>query len=772
MSTPQTIDVPITGMDCASCARQVQGAIAALPGIASVEVLLAAEKAVVQLDPARVGLAAIRQAVEGAGYSVPAPASHRSGPHTIDVQIKGMDCAECARHVQRALEALPGVRSATVLLSAEKAVIQLDPAQVDLAAIRTVVAGAGYSIPETAVEYTRPSLPTDFTRQVLTLFGIVCGLVLFVVVVGEGFGLFERMTDLVPWPVGALLVLIAGYPIFRNVVRATLRGQVISHTLMSIGAFAALAVGQWATAVVVVFFMRVGEYAERFTTERARRAVKNLTALAPQLARVERDGVELGIAIDDVRVGDTVVVRPGEQIPVDGAVLSGQAIVDQAAITGEALPVDAGPGTNVFAATLARGGSLRIRVTAVGADTTFGRVITLVEEAETHRAGVQRIADTFSAYYLPVVATIALLTFILRSDPIATAAVLVVACSCSFALATPIAMLASIGAGAKRGLLVKGGKYLETLARADVLLVDKTGTLTLGRPQITDVIALNGMTENQMLTLVASVERYSEHPLAEAVRSAARARELTLAVPEHFEAIPGQGVRAQINGDALAIGNQRLIPAAAQLPLAAELEAQGKTLLFVAQGEVVIGVLAATDTVRSEIADALAAVRALGIRQVLMLTGDNERTAAALADQLGVSYRANLLPEDKIAIVKDYQTRGHVVVMVGDGVNDAPALAQADVGIAMGAAGSDIAFEAAHVALMRDDWMLVPEVFQIARRTMRVVRMNIVFTAVYNVIGLSLAALGFLPPIFAAAAQSLPDIGILANSSRLLRQKS
>jgi Cd2+/Zn2+-exporting ATPase/Cu+-exporting ATPase len=694
-----------------------------------------------------------------------------STPQTIDVTIRGMDCGECAQHVQRAIEALPGVCSATVLLSAEKAVVQLDPAQVDLAAIRTAVVGAGYAVPEPAAGHTRPSLATGFTRQVLTLFGIVFGLVLFVVVVGEGLGLFERITELVPWPVGALLVLVTGYPIFRNVVRAALRGQVISHTLMSIGAFAALAVGQSATAVVVVFFMRVGEYAERFTTERARRAVKNLAALAPHTARVERDGAELDIAIDDVRVGDTVVVRPGEQIPVDGAVLSGQATVDQAAITGEAMPVDAGPGTSVFAATLARGGSLRIRVTAVGAQTTFGRVITLVEQAEAHRAGVQRVADTFSAYYLPVVATIALLTFIFRRDPLAAAAVLVVACSCSFALATPIAMLASIGAGAKRGLLVKGGKYLETLARADVLLVDKTGTLTLGRPQITDIIALGGMAENQVLALAASVERYSEHPLAEAVRSAARARGLALEVPEHFEAIPGQGVRAQINGDMLAIGNRRLIPAAAALPLVAELEAQGKTLLFVAQAEELVGVIAAADTVRSEIADALAAVRALGVGQVVMLTGDNERTAAALADRLGVSYRANLLPEDKIAIVKDYQTSGHIVVMVGDGVNDAPALAQADVGIAMGAAGTDIAFEAAHVALMRDDWMLVPQVLQIARRTMRVVKMNIVFTAVYNVIGLSLAALGLLPPIFAAAAQSLPDIGILANSSRLLRQK-
>jgi P-type Cu+ transporter len=770
MSIPETIEVPIKGMDCASCARQVQEAIATLPGIASVEVLLAAEKAVVRLDPERVDLAAIRKAVEGAGYSVPAP--QRTGPHTIEVPIRGMDCMDCAQQVQRAIAALPGVQSADVLLSAEKAVVQLDPAQVELAAIRTAVAGAGYSVPEATADHGRLAPSTDFTRQVLTLFGIVFGAVLFFVVVGEGLGLFATITDLVPWPFGAALVVLAGYPIFRNVVRAALRGQVISHTLMSIGAFAALAVGQWATAVVVVFFMRVGDYAERFTTERARRAVRNLTTLAPKIARVERDGAEREVAIDEVRVGETVVVRPGEQIPVDGEVISGQATIDQAAITGESMPVEAGPGANVFAATIAQLGSLRVRVKGVGTDTTFGRVIKLVEEAEAHRADVQRVADKFSAYYLPVVATIAALTFLLRRDPLATAAVLVVACSCSFALATPIAMLASIGAGAKRGLLVKGGKYLETLARADVLLVDKTGTLTLGRPQITNIVALNGLPTSDVLALAAAAERDSEHPLAEAVRSAARARDLPAPVPERFEAIPGHGVRATVQGRSIVVGNRRMIPATEGVLVAGDLEAQGKTLLFVAQDEELLGVIAAADTVRPEVAEALAAVRRLGVHDIVILTGDNERTAAALANALGVAYRANLLPEDKIAIVKEYQAQRHTVVMVGDGVNDAPALAQADVGIAMGAAGTDIAIEAAHIALMRDDWTLVPKVLEIARRTMRVVKTNIAFTAVYNMVGLSLAAFGFLPPIFAAAAQSLPDLGILANSARLLRQKS
>jgi len=690
-----------------------------------------------------------------------------------------MDCAECTRHVQRAIAALPGIESVDVFLSSEKAVVRLDPDQVDLLAIRKAVEGAGYSVPASADTQPSPSALGDFTRRVLGLFGIVFGAVLLTVVVGEWLGLFEAVTRRVPWPLGLGVVLIGGYPVFRNVVHATLKGQVISHTLMTLGVVAALAVGEWATAAVVVFFMRVGEYAESFTTERARRAVKDLTAMAPQTARVERESMEHEVPVTEVQVGETVIVRPGESIPVDGEVIAGHATVDQATITGESMPVEVGPGAKVFATTpslrsgqaLTRLGSLRLRVTHVGPDTTFGRVVRMVEEAEAHRAEVQRIADRFSAYYLPVVAGIGALTLLIRRDPLATAAVLVVACSCSFALATPIAMLASVGAGARRGLLIKGGKYLESLARADVLLIDKTGTLTLGRPRITDLVSRNEISEDELLVLTASAERYSEHPLAEAVRAAAVGRGLSLDEPEQFEALPGLGVRARVGGSLITVGNRQMIREAASLPMIGELEAQGKTLLFVARDGEAVGVLAAADTLRPEVPTALAALRSLGVTRIELLTGDNERTAAALAKSVGVPYRANLLPEDKIAIVKQYQARGHTVVMVGDGVNDAPALAQAEVGIAMGVAGTDVAIEAAHVALMREDWTLVPEAFRIARRTMKVVKWNIAFTALYNLVGLSLAALGFLPPILAAAAQSLPDLGILTNSSRLLRQK-
>lgn len=694
-----------------------------------------------------------------------------ANPQTLEIPISGMDCAECTQHVQHAIEKLPGVQSVNVFLGTEKAVVKLDPAQVDMPAIRAAVQGAGYDVPASNLPKADHVSMGDFNRRLTILLVSVFVIILSVVIFGEGLGVFDFLNDLIPFPLGVVIVMAGGYPVFMNVIRATLKRQIISHTLMTIGVIAALVVGQWVTAALVVVFMRVGDYVENFTTESARRAVKELTSLAPQTARVERDGMEAEVPVAEVKLGETVIVRPGEKITVDGEVISGQATIDQSAITGESMPVEAASGTHVYAATIAKLGSLRIRAERIGTDTTFGRVVKMVEEAEAHRADVQQIADKFSAWYLPVVAVIAGLTFLFTRNPLSTAAVLLVACSCSFALATPVAMLASVGASAKRGLLIKGGKYLELLARADVLLVDKTGTLTLGQPQITDVVSLNGLSRSALLGLAASAERYSEHPLAEAVRVIAREENISLVEPEKFEAIPGHGVQAIINGQNIRVGNRRMIPSASSLPIATDLEAQGKTLLFMERDRELVGVFAAADALRSEVPNALAEVRSLSIRHIELLTGDNERTASTLAEKLGVSYRANLLPEHKIDVVKEYQAKGHVVVMIGDGVNDAPALAQANVGIAMGAAGTDVAIEAAHIALMREDWNLVPEVLKIAKRTMNIVKMNLAFTTVYNLVGLSLAAIGLLPPVLAAAAQSLPDIGIMGNSARLLKQK-
>jgi Cd2+/Zn2+-exporting ATPase/Cu+-exporting ATPase len=436
------------------------------------------------------------------------------------------------------------------------------------------------------------------------------------------------------------------------------------------------------------------------------------------------------------------------------------------------MPVEVGPGATVFAASLASLGTLRVRATAVGAGTTFGKVVHMVEEAERGKGQSQRMADRFAATYLPIVLGVALITLIVRRDPLAAAAVLVVACSCAFTLGTPMAMLASIGTAARRGLLIKGGRAIEALDRARVALLDKTGTLTLGRPEIREIVALDGLTEDELLTLAAAAERYSEHPLAQAVRAAAHVRRLPLPVPGEFEAIPGKGVRAVVDGRQVEVGSERM---ASPIPEGdrrdgeiARLEAQGFTLLHVSVDGRPAGILAATDAERPEVGEALDDLRRLGF-ELELITGDRERTAGPLAERLGIDFRAGLLPEHKIDIVRQYQQQGRQVLMVGDGVNDAPALAQADVGIAMGSAGAAVAAEAASIALMRDDWRLIPEAVRVARRTMRVVRGNLIFTIAFNLVGLSLAALGILPPAMAAAAQSIPDLGIMANSSRLLR---
>ncbi len=705
-----------------------------------------------------------------------------------------MDCASCAAHVRSALERVDGVDSADVRVAAEKAVVEYDDSRTRFDDLAHAVVSAGYSV---AADRLPPGMPDGedgasgaaaeraaeargFTRRALGVTGLLFGFILVVVVAGEWLGLFDMATERVPFPLGAAIVALVGWPAFRGVIRSALRGRVISHTLMTVGVVAALLIGQWVTAAVVAFFMRVGDFVEGYTMDRGRDALRELEALAPTTARVDRDGAEEEIPVASVRPGDLVVVRPGERIPVDGRVLDGSASVEQATITGESMPVDVTAGHDVFAATIARGGALRIEVTRVGADATFGRIIRMVEDAEGQRGRVQSFADRFSTWYLPIVGTIALATYLVRGDVLATAAVLVVACSCAFAIATPVAMLASIGTAARRGLLIKGGAYIEALARADVVLVDKTGTFTAGRPSVAEIVALDGSEPDEVLRLAASAERDSEHPLAAAIRHEATRRGLSLSAPAHFRALEGAGIAAEVEGRQILVGSAEIalrtdVPAS-RPPEAApteieRLRASGMTVAHVRRDGQLIGALGLRDEIRPDVPAAVAELREMGFRTIELLTGDHEQATAPVAGSLGVQHRAGLLPEDKIRIVREYQERGHTVVMIGDGVNDAPALAQADVGIAMGAAGTDLALEVAHVALLRDDWSLVPEAFRTARRTMGIVKGNFGLTGVYNVVGLTLAATGILPPILAAAAQSIPDLGILGNSARLLKRR-
>jgi Cd2+/Zn2+-exporting ATPase/Cu+-exporting ATPase len=685
--------------------------------------------------------------------------------HIIELPVRGMDCADCARHVQSALEGVAGVQEVTVLLGAERAKITLSDPAVDTDLLRRAVADAGYSSPEPgeAEGHATPEERTlhrtrNAARPILTTLGVVFGVVLLVVVGGEWFGLLEGVSERIPWWAGLAVVLAGGYPVFLSVIRNALKKKVISHTLMTLGVVAAIVVGEWITAAIVVLFMRIGDYTERATTERSRDAVRGLDRLIPTTAlRITESGADpVSVPVGELQPGDLVLVRPGERIPVDGTVREGSATVDQSTITGESVPREIAPEDTVYAATILTTGSIRVTVDTVGADTAYGRVVRLAEEAEANRGEVQRVADRFSTRYLPIVLAVAGVTYIVGRDPLATAAVLVVACSCSFALATPIAMMASIGASARRGLLIKGGVHIEMIPRVTTVLLDKTGTVTLERPAVTTFTAAPGYTEAEVLAVAAAAERDSQHPVATAILSHARERGVAVPVATEFRSIHGHGVTAIVEGRRVSV-HKSTTPS------------EGETLLDITIDDEPAGTVALADELRPGVRDAVTALRRLGIQRIELITGDNEGVARRIASEIGVDYRADLLPEDKIAIVREYQQRGERVMMIGDGVNDTPALVQADVGVAMAEIGSDIAIEAAHVCLLREEWSLVPALFATARRTMRVVYTNIALTGVYNLLGLTLAAVGILPPVLAAAAQSIPDVGILANSSRLLR---
>ncbi len=685
----------------------------------------------------------------------------------VELPIEGMDCGDCALKVRSALEALPGVMDVKVSLLAERAILRIYEGSFDFEAARSAVASAGYSVPEPASwsSGVEPFLVRHYPKAIAGVFLSVVLLVL-----AEVSGFRARVNAAVPWSLWLAFVVALGYPSFLAVARAALRRRVISHSLMSLGVLASALVGEWVAALLIVAFMRIGSYIEGASVERARKALKGLALLLPGVARVQRGHEEVEIALESVAPGDLVVVRSGERVPVDGVVVFGHAAVDQSSITGEAMPVDVGPGGWVYASSLVHGGMLKVRARRVGEETALGNMLRLVQEAETRRGTVAAWADRFSGYYLPILALVGLLALVVRRDPVAVAAIFAVACSCSLALAVPLAQLAAIGAAARRGIAVRGGRYLELLAKAEVLLIDKTGTLTFGRPTVVEVIPFGDVEPRELLALAASAERYSSHPLARAVVDAALREGVSLLEPEVFSEIPGVGVTATVDGREVRVGravNPADLPNTVQESID-RWETTGKTPVLVWVDGDLVGVLAAVDDLRPEVPEQIQVLKAMGL-EACIVTGDRDSVAALVAREVGAEYVADLLPEEKVQLVRGYQARGKIVAMVGDGANDAAALTQADIGIAIAGSGVAVASEAAPVVLMREDWRSVPYLFRLARRSRATVRVNLVFTALYNLLGVGLAFWGLLPPTVAAAAQSLPDVVILANSSRLLQ---
>jgi heavy metal translocating P-type ATPase len=554
------------------------------------------------------------------------------------------------------------------------------------------------------------------------------------------------------------------------------RRKVTAGFLVVIAIVGSAYVGEYVAAAVVAFMMLAGEFLEEVTLERTRNAVRELVRLAPDVASVDRGGAWVQVPLREVRVGDRVLVRPGERVPVDGTITSGEASLTEASITGESMPVDKTVGAKVFAGTTSQSGALVVETEHVGRDTTLGRIIQIVHAAQAQKGPTQKIADQFAQYFTPLILSIGALVWFLTYDLFRVMAVFVIACPCALVLATPTAVIASIGNIARRGGLIKGGITLEKAGRVTAVLFDKTGTLTRGHPEVVAVDPIGGRSPNEVLQVAGVAEARSEHPLGRAIASHATAAGLTLADPDTFTMTFGRGVEAMWNGRRIEVGNHRLLAAGDPVagdPVAAALathERQGRTALLVRVDGAPWGVLALADAVRPQARTVVERLRHLGIRHIVMLTGDHQVTAQAIANDVGITeVRAGLLPEEKLEVVRGLQSSGEVVAMIGDGVNDAPALVLADVGVAMGAAGTDVALESADVALMGDDLTLLPEILTLSRRALGIIRQNIWgFAVAVNIAGIVFAGTGLLSPIGAAIVHNVSSLFVVMNSGRLL----
>ena len=568
--------------------------------------------------------------------------------------------------------------------------------------------------------------------------------------------------------------IIGGGHIFISTLRATIETKKITvGILVLIATIATIYIESYLAAAIVVLMMLIGESIESLTLEKTRNAVRELIKLSPSVATVRRKGGWVTVSLKEISSNDIVLVKPGEKIPVDGIITSGTAAVNEASITGESMPVDKTENDKVFAGTIILSGALEIYVEKIGDDTTLGQIIRVVKEAQDNKGKTQRVADKFAGYFTPAILVISLIVYLITGELIRSITILVIACPCALVLATPTAVVASVGNAAKRGALIKGGITLEQAGKVTTVLFDKTGTLTKGIPSVVEIIGLEGKTANEVLVIAASAEEKSEHPIARAILKKAHAEGVLLSSAKDFIMTIGRGVSATVNGMKIEVGNKHIIT---QL-ISSEIEnffnsqnSKGETVLFVTVDGRVIGALSVADTVRETATCAISALRDLGIKNIIMLTGDNQSTAAAIAKEVGISdYRAELLPQDKLSVARELQSKGEVVAMIGDGVNDGPTLALVDVGISMGAAGTDVAIEASDIALMGDELLMVPEVLGLSRKALKIINLNIWgFAVAVNVIGIVLSATGNLIPIQAAIIHNIASAAVVFNSARLL----
>jgi len=690
--------------------------------------------------------------------------------------VAGMDCADCARTIERQVAHVSGVRSARVNFLASRLDVQVEPPGIVAdEAIQRTVRDAGYqAVP---MQTGRVALeqrswwrnPIVVPTAVASLFWLL------------GFALqYAPVPAALPILLYALAILVGGYRIARNGFFALVRGRTLGiDLLMTIAVIGAALNGEWSEGAAVVVLFSVGAALEGLTMDRARNAIRSLMDLAPRTATLRRAGGEHEVPVEALVAGDVVVIRPGAQIAADGLVAFGGSTVDQSSITGESIPIEKVPGDQVFAGTTNERGYLEVEVTRVAQDTTLARIISLVEEAQGSRAPAQRFVDRFAAWYTPLVLLLAIAVAVvppLLGEPFLpwlykALVLLVIACPCALVISTPVSIVAGIARGSRSGVLIKGGAHLEAMASIGVIAFDKTGTLTQGRPAVTDVRAFSDLASDEVLRLAAAVESRSEHPLAGAVLRAARERGLRWPEPSTFEALTGRGARATVEDEIVIVGNRGLFPGLSDEVSSevSRLQDAGKATLLVSRAGTLIGLIAVADQLRAGAKQTIGALRAAGVRRIVMLTGDNDRTAGAIAGQLGIDeIRANLLPDHKAGAIAALRGEYGQVAMVGDGVNDAPALASATVGIAMGVAGSDTALETADIALMADDLSKLPYLIRLSRSTLRTIRANIAFAIGIKVVFLLLTFFGVTSLWLAILADTGAALLVTANGMRLL----